>query len=149
MDDESDSSAKRQHDETTPQAVDAPGLRDASEPARDDAPLTRVFTTWEKARLQLFRVHDVVFDNVDFVGADLRGGRFERVSLRGADFSGSDLRGARFVGCDLRGARLHGVELGGTRFLGSRLAGVTGLTKNQMLYLYTRAVRTAARSVGR
>jgi uncharacterized protein YjbI with pentapeptide repeats len=47
----------------------------------------------------------------DFIGADLRGSRFERVDLGGADLRAVDLSGARFRGVDLSGAVMRGVEL--------------------------------------
>jgi hypothetical protein len=117
--------------------------------APEDGPLVHVFSRAEKARLRWFRLPDAEFDRVDFAGADLRGSRFERVSLRGADFSGADLRGARFVACDLRGARWSGVQLGGTRWTGCRLEGATGWTLAQTVYLRRRGERAvpASRSV--
>jgi hypothetical protein len=47
----------------------------------------------------------------DFIGADLRGSRFENADLSGAQFHHVDLRGARFRGADLSGAVLRGTEL--------------------------------------
>jgi DinB superfamily/Pentapeptide repeats (8 copies) len=47
----------------------------------------------------------------DFVHADLRGSRFERVDLGGAQLHAVDLSGARLSGVDLTGAVLRGVEL--------------------------------------
>ena len=47
----------------------------------------------------------------DFIGADLRGSRFERVNLSGAELFAVDLTGARFRGVDLSGVVMRGVEL--------------------------------------
>lgn len=47
----------------------------------------------------------------DFINADLRGSRFERVDLSGAELRAVDLSGARFAGVDLSGAVMRGVEL--------------------------------------
>jgi hypothetical protein len=47
----------------------------------------------------------------DFIGADLRGSRFERADLAGAQFSAVDLAGARFRGVDLSRVVMRGVEL--------------------------------------
>ncbi|RSM48368.1 hypothetical protein DMB66_46640 [Actinoplanes sp. ATCC 53533] len=47
----------------------------------------------------------------DFLGADLRGSRFERVDLTGAQFSGVDLGGSRFRGVSLTGVVMRGAEL--------------------------------------
>jgi hypothetical protein len=47
----------------------------------------------------------------DFVGADLRGSRFEQVSLGGAQFRTVDLSDARFRGVYLHGVEMRGVEL--------------------------------------
>jgi DinB superfamily/Pentapeptide repeats (8 copies) len=47
----------------------------------------------------------------DFIHADLRGSRFERVDLSDAQFRAVDLSGARFRGVDLSGAVMRGVEL--------------------------------------
>jgi uncharacterized damage-inducible protein DinB len=47
----------------------------------------------------------------DFVGADLRGSRFERVDLSGAQLRVVDLNGAQFRGVDLSGAVMRGVDL--------------------------------------
>jgi DinB superfamily/Pentapeptide repeats (8 copies) len=47
----------------------------------------------------------------DFVGADLRGSRFERVDLSSAQLRVVDLNGAQFRGVDLSGAVLRGVDL--------------------------------------
>ncbi|HEX9357034.1 MAG TPA: pentapeptide repeat-containing protein [Streptosporangiaceae bacterium] len=47
----------------------------------------------------------------DFIHADLRGSRFERVDLSGAQLRAVDLSGARFRGVDLSGAVMRGVEL--------------------------------------
>jgi hypothetical protein len=49
----------------------------------------------------------------DFIGADLRGSRFERVDLSGARLRAVDLAGARFRGVDLSGVMMRGVELVG------------------------------------
>src|SRR6516225_3256822 len=49
----------------------------------------------------------------DFIGADLRGSRFERVDLSGAQLSNVDLSGARFRDVDLSGAVIRGVQLVG------------------------------------
>src|SRR5215471_9196873 len=47
----------------------------------------------------------------DFIDADLRGSRFERVDLSGAQLRAVDLAGARFHSVDLTGALMRGVEL--------------------------------------
>ncbi|MGR6318303.1 DinB family protein [Micromonospora soli] len=47
----------------------------------------------------------------EFIGADLRGARFERVDLRGAQFRAVDLAGARLRDVDLAGVVMRGVEL--------------------------------------
>jgi hypothetical protein len=47
----------------------------------------------------------------DFVDADLRGSRFERVELSGAELHVVDLSGAQFRGVDLTGVVMRGVEL--------------------------------------
>ncbi len=47
----------------------------------------------------------------EFLGADLRGARFDRVDLSGAQLSTVDLSGARFRGVDLSGIVMRGVEL--------------------------------------
>ena len=47
----------------------------------------------------------------DFIHADLRGSRFERVDLSEAQFRAVDLTGAQFRGADLSGAVMRGVEL--------------------------------------
>jgi uncharacterized protein YjbI with pentapeptide repeats len=39
----------------------------------------------------------------DFIGADLRGSRFERADLSGAQLRAVDLTSARFLGVDLTG----------------------------------------------
>ena len=49
----------------------------------------------------------------DFIRADLRGSRLERVDLSGAQLRAVDLSGARFRGVDLSGAVMRGVELTG------------------------------------
>ena len=49
----------------------------------------------------------------EFIHADLRGSRFERVDLSGAQLRAVDLAGARFDGVDLSGAVMRGVELVG------------------------------------
>jgi DinB superfamily/Pentapeptide repeats (8 copies) len=49
----------------------------------------------------------------DFIDADLRGSRLERVDLSGARLRAVDLTGARFRGVDLSGAVMRGVELVG------------------------------------
>lgn len=48
----------------------------------------------------------------EFIGADLRGARFERVDLSGAQLQAVDLSDARFRGVSLNGAVMRGVELG-------------------------------------
>ena len=55
---------------------------------------------------------------VEFVDADLRGARFERVDLSGAELRAVDLAGARMRAVDLTGARLTGVELVGVHVYG-------------------------------
>lgn len=57
----------------------------------------------------------------DFINADLRGSRFERVDLSGADLRAVDLSGARFAGVDLSGAVLRGVELANVSIYGELL----------------------------
>jgi DinB superfamily/Pentapeptide repeats (8 copies) len=47
----------------------------------------------------------------DFIGADLRGSRFERTDLGGAQLRAADLTGARFRGADMTGVVMRGVEL--------------------------------------
>jgi DinB superfamily/Pentapeptide repeats (8 copies) len=47
----------------------------------------------------------------DFIGADLRGARFERTDLSGAQLWAVDLAGARLRGADLTGVVMRGVEL--------------------------------------
>jgi uncharacterized damage-inducible protein DinB len=47
----------------------------------------------------------------DFVGADLRDARFERVDLSGAELLDVDLTGARFRAVDLSGVVMRGVAL--------------------------------------
>src|SRR5215831_5180216 len=47
----------------------------------------------------------------EFIHADLRGSRFERVDLADAQFRAVDLSGARFRGVALNGAVMRGVEL--------------------------------------
>jgi uncharacterized damage-inducible protein DinB len=47
----------------------------------------------------------------DFIGADLRGSRFERADLSGAQLCAVDLTDARFRGADLSGVVMRGVEL--------------------------------------
>jgi uncharacterized protein YjbI with pentapeptide repeats len=49
----------------------------------------------------------------DFIGADLRGSRLERVDLSGAQLRAVDLSGAQFRGVDLSGAVMRGVDLAG------------------------------------
>jgi hypothetical protein len=47
----------------------------------------------------------------DFVGADLRGSRFERVDLSGAQLRSVDLTDANFRGVEMSGVVMRGVEL--------------------------------------
>jgi uncharacterized protein YjbI with pentapeptide repeats len=47
----------------------------------------------------------------DFIGADLRGSRFEFADLSGAQLRAVDLSGARFRGVDLSGVVMRGVDL--------------------------------------
>lgn len=47
----------------------------------------------------------------DFIGADLRGARFERADLSGAQFHAVRLTGARFAGVAMDGVVMRGVEL--------------------------------------
>jgi uncharacterized damage-inducible protein DinB len=54
----------------------------------------------------------------DFIGADLRNSRLERVDLSGAQLRAVDLTGARFRGVDLSGAVMRGVELTGADIYG-------------------------------
>ena len=96
----------------------------------------RVFSVHEKQELSDQIFQEVSLDRVDFSGADLRGARFDTVSLRGCDFRQADLRGAEFVDCDLRDASLHESLLGDNRFAGSWFASATGLTVEQIRYVY-------------
>ena len=57
----------------------------------------------------------------DFIDADLRGSRFERVDLSGAELRDVDLSGARFAGVDLSGAVMRGVELANVSIYGELL----------------------------
>ena len=57
----------------------------------------------------------------DFINADLRGSRFERVDLSGAELRAVDLSGARFAGVDLSGAVMRGVELANVSIYGELL----------------------------
>jgi hypothetical protein len=54
----------------------------------------------------------------DFIGADLRGSRFERADLTGSEFRASDLADARFRGVDLSRVVMRGVELTGADLYG-------------------------------
>jgi hypothetical protein len=54
----------------------------------------------------------------EFIHADLRGSRFERVDLSGAEFRSVDLNGARFRGVDLHGVVMRGVEFVDTEIYG-------------------------------
>src|SRR5713101_2799301 len=54
----------------------------------------------------------------DFIHADLRGSRFERVDLSGTQLRAVDLSGAQFRGVDLSGAVMRGVELVGVDIYG-------------------------------
>jgi uncharacterized damage-inducible protein DinB len=54
----------------------------------------------------------------DFIDADLRNSRLERVDLTGAQLRNVDLTGAQFRGVDLTGAVLRGVELTGAQIYG-------------------------------
>jgi DinB family protein/pentapeptide repeat protein len=47
----------------------------------------------------------------EFIGAELRGARFERADLSGAQLHAVDMSGARIRGVDLSGAVMRGVEL--------------------------------------
>jgi hypothetical protein len=47
----------------------------------------------------------------DFIGADLRGARFERTDLTGAQLRAVNLTGARVTGANLAGVVMRGVEL--------------------------------------
>jgi hypothetical protein len=57
----------------------------------------------------------------DFIGADLRGSRFERTDLSGAQLWAVDLAGAHFRGVDLSGVVMRGVELGNVSIYGEIL----------------------------
>jgi uncharacterized protein YjbI with pentapeptide repeats len=57
----------------------------------------------------------------DFIDADLRGSRFERVDLSGAELRAVDLSGARFAGVDLSGVVMRGVELANVSIYGELL----------------------------
>jgi hypothetical protein len=54
----------------------------------------------------------------DFIDADLRGSRFERVDLAGSELRAVDLSGARFRGVDMNGVVMRGVELGNVDIYG-------------------------------
>ena len=54
----------------------------------------------------------------DFIDANLRGSRLERVDLSGAQLRAVDLTGARFRGVDLSGAVMRDVELVGVDITG-------------------------------
>ncbi len=54
----------------------------------------------------------------DFIGADLRGSRFERADLSRARLHAVDLTGASFRGVDLSGVVMRGVDLSGTDIYG-------------------------------
>jgi DinB family protein/pentapeptide repeat protein len=54
----------------------------------------------------------------DFIGADLRGSRFERVDLSGAELRAVDLSGSRFSGVAMCGVVMRGVELGNVEING-------------------------------
>ena len=54
----------------------------------------------------------------EFIGADLRGARFERTDLTGAQLRAVDLTAARFRGADLTGVVMRGVELVGVSIHG-------------------------------
>jgi len=54
----------------------------------------------------------------DFIGADLRGARFERTDLTGAQLRAVDLTAARFRGADLTAVVMRGVELVGVSIHG-------------------------------
>ncbi|MGH3211552.1 MAG: DinB family protein [Trebonia sp.] len=47
----------------------------------------------------------------DFIGADLRGSRFEQADLSGSQFQSTDLAGARFRNVDMSRVTMRGVEL--------------------------------------
>jgi uncharacterized protein YjbI with pentapeptide repeats len=57
----------------------------------------------------------------DFIDADLRGSRFERIDLSGAELRAVDLSGARFAGVDLSGVVMRGVELANVSIYGELL----------------------------
>ena len=57
----------------------------------------------------------------DFIGADLRGSRFERTDLSWARLWAVDLAGAQFRGVDLSGVVMRGVELGNVVIYGEIL----------------------------
>jgi uncharacterized protein YjbI with pentapeptide repeats len=54
----------------------------------------------------------------DFIDADLRNSRLERVDLSGALLRAVDLTGAQFRGVELTGAMMRGVELTGADIYG-------------------------------
>jgi uncharacterized protein YjbI with pentapeptide repeats len=64
----------------------------------------------------------------DFIGADLRGSRFERAELSGAQLRAVDLSGAQFRGVDLSGVVMRGVELTNADIHGE----ITDLTINSV-----------------
>ncbi len=87
------------------------------------------------------------FDDFNFSGKILRGGKYGGENLQKANFSGSDLKecdfskanleGADFSGADLSGADLSGANLNGAVFSGARLRGTnfTGAKMNGVLLI--------------
>jgi uncharacterized damage-inducible protein DinB len=62
----------------------------------------------------------------DFIGADLRGSRFERVQLNDTQFRDVDLSGVQIRGADLNGVTMRGVELCDVQIYGE----ISNLTVN-------------------
>jgi uncharacterized protein YjbI with pentapeptide repeats len=92
-----------------------------------------ILTAREKRDLsnEVFRERDFV--GVDLSGADLRGARFERVSLHACTLAGADLRGAHFIMCDLSQVLLGDAKLGDNRFYGTTLREVAGISDDARL----------------
>src|SRR5271167_1266394 len=92
-----------------------------------------ILTSREKRELrdEVFRRRALV--GVDLADADLRGARFESVSLERCNLAGADLRGAQFIGCDLREVVLTATKLGDNRFHGTTVCGGIGLSEESRL----------------
>ncbi len=100
--------------------------------------LVEIFTYREKQQLAGLCVRCFQMNRIDFAHANLRGARFEEVSLYACDFSGADLRGAQFVRCDLRAARFKDAFFACNTFAGSWLIGATGLSPRLRRYIRQR-----------